>query len=125
MPYEDVIDHEKRLVRTRIWGSVTFTEALDHHEKLRERSDFDPTFNQLIDATELVDAHIDSSQAQLLGTRPLFSAGSKRVLVATSAVTFGVGRMVQAFREMAGTKENLLVVSDRKTALRWLEIPED
>lgn len=124
MPYEDTIEREHRLVRTRVWGSVTFAEVLDHYVALRSRPDFDPSFNQLIDATDLVDAKIDADQAWYIGTRPLFSPGSKRALVVVNDAPYGVGRMLMSYREMAGTKENMLVTRDMKAALEFLGLNE-
>ncbi len=122
MPYSDEIDRKLRLVKTRIWGRITFEEALDHHENLRKRPDFDPTFNQLIDATDLLEARINADQARAMGERPLFSSKSKRVLVTVNAATFGVGRMMLSYREMAGSQESMLITRDMKMALAFLGI---
>ncbi|HEY3929159.1 MAG TPA: hypothetical protein VGL89_12350 [Candidatus Koribacter sp.] len=125
MPYHDTIDRELRLVRTRVWGRVVFDEALEHHVKLRARADFDPTFNQLIDATDLEEASIDSEQAYYIGTRPLFSPNSRRALVVLNAAPFGVAHMVMKHREMADTGEKMLVTRDMQEALKFLGISSE
>lgn len=121
MPVQYVIDKERRLVISTAWGRVTFSEGREHQERLKNDPDFHSDFNQFLDATAVTTLDISSDEARILaGTSPHFSPSSRRAWVAPSAFLFGIGRMIQTYREMAGGTEQFRVFNDRDEALKWL-----
>ena len=66
MPVEYIIDKGRRLVISTAWGQVTFAEARAHQERLRDDPDFDPEFNQFLDATDVSALDITAEEAQTL-----------------------------------------------------------
>lgn len=51
MPCRYVIDIEQRLVISTGWDRVTFAEIKAHQDQLVSDPDFNPEFNQFVDAT--------------------------------------------------------------------------
>ncbi len=125
MPCRYVIDKQRRLVSTTASGHVTFAEAKAHQDQLVNDPDFDPSFNQLLDASEVTVADLSSQQLRVLATRQFFSAEARRALVASQPLMFGLGRMMQAYHEIARGKAQMHVFYDRSEAMRWLGLQND
>jgi hypothetical protein len=121
MPCSYVIDKPRRLVLTTGWDVVTFDEAMAHQEQLRTDLAFSPEYSQLIDLTRVTDIPMDAEQVRQLAQRNIFGRESIRAFVGSSLVAYGMLRMLQAFREMAGGEEQVAVFYDLPSALRWLD----
>ena len=121
MPVQYVIDRERRLVITTAWDRVTFAEARAHQEQLKHDPDFHPDFNQFLDATAVTALDISAEEARTIARNsPHFSASSRRAWIAPSPFLFGMGRMIETYREIAGGAEQFRVFNDREQALKWL-----
>jgi hypothetical protein len=122
MPCEYAISVERRFVHTRCSAVLTFEEALTHQNKLLKDPVFDPAFSQLIDGMEVTRVLMTTDEVQTLASRNVFGSQSKRAFVAPDAATFGIARMLQAFREAHGAEEEMLVTRDMEAALEWLNL---
>src|SRR5580704_17934074 len=120
MPCDYVIDKERRLVRTDAWGVFTAAEALDHQNRLRSDANFDPNFAQLVDATRVTMVDASPEEVQMLAERNISSPRSRRAFVTSHAALFGLLRMFQVYRELAGSGEQIQVIYDLATAQEWL-----
>jgi hypothetical protein len=120
MPCCYAIDKARRLVITTAWDRVTFADAKGHQDELYADPAFSRDFNQLIDATAVT--HIDASadEIRMLASRNIFSPESRRAIVANQPLIFGIGRMLQAYFNMAVGKEQANVFYNREAALKWL-----
>ena len=121
MPCTYTIDKAKRLVLTTGWEVLTFEEAMAHQDQLRTDPDFSPDYSQLIDLTKVLRLPMDSEQVQRLASRTVFGNHSFRAFVGSSPAVYGMLRMAQAFRDLAGGKEGVAVFYDLPSALRWLK----
>jgi len=121
MPCSYVIDKPRRLVLTAGWDVVTFDEAMAHQDQLLADPAFSSEYSQLIDLTRVTSIPIDVGQVRQLAQRNVFGRESFRALVGTTLVAYGMLRMLQAFREMAGGEEQVAVFHDLPSALRWLD----
>ena len=124
MPCRYLIHRDRRLVVSTGWERVTFVELKAHQDQLGGDPDFDPTFNQLLDGTEVIELAVSIGQVRSLATRKLFSPTSRRAFVAPNPVVFGVGRMWTAYHEMATGLENVKIFYDLAAALKWLGLDE-
>lgn len=116
-----LIDKERRLVITTAAGRLTFAEARTHQEQLKNDPDFDPEFDQLLDATAVTTLDISTEEAKIVAHASLFfSVSSRRAWIATTPHIYGMARFIQTHREMAGAKDNFNVFYDRDAALKWL-----
>ena len=120
MPYHYVIDTERRLVISTGWDRLTFAEIKAHQDQFTSDPDFDPTFNQLIDATAITALDLSIDEARTIASRHLFSSTARRAFLATSPAIFGMGRLLEAYHGMAEVPEQVCVFSDRASALKWL-----
>ena len=120
MPCHYVIDKEQRLVISTGVGVVTFGEMKAHQDQLLRDPDFNPEFNQLIDATEVTAAKLWRGEAQEITHRNIFSVKSRRALVATKPAIFGMGRLLMTYLEMSDSPSQTNVFHDVPSALKWL-----
>lgn len=126
MPCGYVIDKERRLVRSSCSGRLTFADAKSHQERLKNDPDFAPDFNQLLDLTAVTSLDISTEEAKTIAHGTLFfSPPSRRAWVASDPVVFGMSRLVEAYRQMAGAQDQFRVFYDRAEALQWLGLDSD
>ena len=121
MPVSDVVDTANRLIVTTCWGVVTYSEVIEHQNRLRGNPDFSPEYSQIIDATGVTSVQFSSDEAQILVRRLPFKSGSYRALAASSPAVFGMARMLQTLRELAGGEECVAVFADLSSAVKWLD----
>jgi hypothetical protein len=124
MPCHYVIDRERRLVITTASDRVTFAEVKTHQDQLRSDPDFNPEFNQLIDATAITVLDVSVDEAKELARRTMFSATSRRAWVATSPVIYGMMRLAGTYHEMSKEPSNVSVFYDLPSALKWLGLED-
>ena len=105
MPCRYVIDKERRLVITTGLNRVTFAEAKAHQDQLVSDPDFNPEFNQLIDATAVTALDMSVDEAKMIARRAFFSPTSRRAFVATSPSIFGMARLMAAHDEIVRVKK--------------------
>lgn len=122
MPVRSVIYKAHRLVVTLEEGTVTFSEMKANQDRLLADPDFEPTFNQLSDATMATDTDLIPDNIRTLFTRRVFSAESRRAIVAPTAFAYGMARMLGAYSELSKNTSRVQVFRDRASALEWLGI---
>lgn len=80
----------------------------------------------MIDATAVTPLEPSIEEAKILASgSAFFSPSSRRAWVATSPFVFGMARLIDAYHEMAGGREQLCAFYDRDEALKWLGLDED
>jgi hypothetical protein len=120
VPCRYVIDKERRLIVSTGWDRLTFAEAKAHDDQLFSDPDFNPEFNQLIDATAVTVMDMSIDEAKSLARRAIVSRTSRRAFVATNPAIFGMGRLVGTHDEIAREQEQAGVFRDLYSALKWL-----
>ncbi|HYM77524.1 MAG TPA: hypothetical protein VE377_16250 [Candidatus Dormibacteraeota bacterium] len=125
MPCRYIIDKEKHLVISSAWGRLTFPEANAHEDQLVSDPDFDPSFDQLIDLTDLAVFGLSVGEAKTIAGRNFFSARSRRALVTSNPSIFGMLRLMEAYHSIAGAREQVRSFYTRASALQWLRHEDD
>lgn len=120
MPARYVIFKERRLVVSLGWGRLTFADFRSQQGALAQDPDFDPTFDQLVDVSEVSSLALSVEEAKTIATRGIFKPTSKRAVFATDPDIFGMGRMMDVYHSMATGRDKVRVFYDRESALRWL-----
>jgi hypothetical protein len=123
MPASYAIDPEQKLVLSRIWGTPTEEEILDHGCRLRADPCFRPDFRQLLDMSELKQIQISHEKVRQAARDQFFSPGVRRALVAQSDAVFGMARMYAIASE--GEGQTIEVFRDCSEAKVWLGVKED
>jgi hypothetical protein len=125
MPCSYAIYKERRLVITKVWDRVTFSEIRSHQEQFSNDPDFDPQFNLLIDAAAATALDVSTDEARTIASQGLFAPTSRRALLASSPAVFGMGRLMGVYHAMSTKQEQLRVFYDRASALQWLGLKDD
>jgi len=135
MPFTYEIDHERRLVRATITGTLTKDDAFAYQREVWSRPDV-RGYHQLIDASAIdhIDIPFPSADAMqelaaLAATMDDPNTKTKFAIVATSAFTYGLARMYATYRGLdpRSTRE-VSVFRSMGDALAWLGVgagPED
>jgi len=119
MPAHYKIDKERRLVMSTIFGVATMADGLAHQEKLRKDPDFDPSFSQLMDYTHVVRFEITAEDVRTLAQQSIFSPHSRRAMLVSGDLAFGLARMFEALRESFG-EQGIRVFRNLDEALDWV-----
>ena len=113
------IDKERRLITSTASGVITLPEIWAHQEKLDKDPDFDPSFAQLLDVTQVTKLKLSSEDVRRVAESNTLSTNTRLAIVATSSLVYGMARMFQIFREMK-EEEKTRVFRDRAEALAWV-----
>ena len=106
-------------------GRVTFEDMRANQDRLLADPDFDPTFNQLSDASLATNTDLIADNIRTLYKRKVFSTTSRRAVIAPNSFTYGMARMIETYSDLSENSSRVVVFRDRASALRWLSIPED
>jgi hypothetical protein len=119
MPADYKIDKSKRIVFNIAYGNLTDQDVFKHQDKLRNDPDFDPSFSQLVDCTNVTQIDGLSLKAiSVLADRDPFGLGSQRAFVAPHNPDYDVFRLYEllttvhedvviVFREMSEARKFL------------------
>ena len=104
MPIAYHIDHERRLVLTRGYGSFTDEDVFSYQRTVWSRKDV-AGYSELVDMTEVTDIALPSVHrvrdlASLAASMDDQYSSSRMGIVAPDDLAFGLGRMFQSYREL-------------------------
>jgi hypothetical protein len=124
MPFSYKIDKERRLMKSTASGVITMADALAHQEELLKDPEFDLSFGQLIDVTQVTGVEIGSSDLRALSQTRVHSPTSHRAILASGDLVFGLARMFAIFRETMG-ETGICVFRNLEDALEWVLAKDD
>jgi hypothetical protein len=113
-----VIDPDRQLVVSKLWGAVTEDEVHDHNRKLRTDHAFDPSYRQLVDLTGLTEIIVSAKMIRQTSLDQFFNPGVPRAFVASSDAAFGMARMYALQAESGG--QTIEIFRDLRKAEEWL-----
>jgi hypothetical protein len=119
MPAFYNIDKERHFVMSTGSGVITSADLLAHQEKLLADLGFSPDFSQLWDLTQVTKVDLTTEELHRLAGRSIFSSASRRAIVVSSDLVFGLSRMFEIFRETLGEK-GIRVFRNFDDALDWV-----
>jgi hypothetical protein len=102
-------------------GTCNIRRRTQSPRSTARRSEFDPSFDQLIDTTLTTKFEISASQARILAERRIVSPEARRAIVASQPHIFGVGRMMEVYHQVIGAEVQVFYSMDE--ALEWLGKP--
>jgi hypothetical protein len=120
VPIRSSIDVGQRLVTSVAEGVLDLTLLIEHSESLKADPRFDPSFDQIADFSGVTDIRLSPDDVRHLAAHSIFSAQSRRVAIAPSDLTFGMGRMFQSYIRLFGGAEHACIFRNRSEALEWL-----
>jgi len=113
------IDKERRLVMSTGSGVLTLADLLAHQEKLLADPDFSPDFSQLWDLTNITEVELTSKDVHRLAQRSIFSPDSRRAILVSRDLVFGLARMFEIYRDILG-ESGIRVFRNLDDALEWV-----
>ena len=119
MPAAYKIDKENRWVHSMFWGEFSRADMLSIVERGLKDPDFDPTFGEVADLTEVTQIELSGDDIRELAGKNIFSRHSRRAFVVPNDVIFGLARMYQILRELEG-ETGIRVFRTLDEALDWV-----
>ncbi|HET7535685.1 MAG TPA: hypothetical protein VFJ90_04475 [Candidatus Didemnitutus sp.] len=117
MPTDYVIDVPRRVIFSTTTGNSSLQEIKEHHTRLMQDPSFAPSFNQLLDLRQLEGHNATTADLMALAERNVFGAGSRRAIVVSQDVHYGLARMFEMMRQ---GEEEIMVFRDIAEARQWL-----
>ena len=119
MPVEYRIDKLAGVVHTEAYGELTDEEALEYQRGLRANPDFDPSYREFFDFSEVEPFRITPQGIRSLASTSPWGDGAVRVFVAHRDCAFGMLRMHQGLLDSRAQEVGVFrTVSE---AWQWLE----
>jgi hypothetical protein len=127
MPIRYQIEHEHRLVRAVITGTLTREDTFSYQREVWSRPDV-RGYNQLVDASALDHVDIPFPSADAMRELAALAASmddpdvkSRFAIVATSAFAYGLARMYATYRALEPrSHKELAVFRSLEEAAAWL-----
>jgi hypothetical protein len=119
MPAFFKIDKERRPVMSTGSGVLTMAEAMAHQDNLRKHPDFDPSFSQLVDLSNVTKIELSHGDMERFAQAAIFSPNSRRAFLVAGDAVYGLARMFAILRDNAGEK-GIQVFRDLDAALDWV-----
>ena len=88
--------------------------------QLAAHPDFDPSYSQLLDMTQVTRLEIEADVVRRLAESTVFDPSARRAFVANSDAVYGFSRMFEILLESMGAG-SIKVFRSRDEALKWLE----
>jgi hypothetical protein len=119
MPFFYKIDKPRRLVMSTAAGVLSKADVLGHQDQLLKDPDFDPSFSQLSDLTHVTGFDVTAADMRELTERTVFSSESRRAVIVSTELAYGMSRMFGIFRESKGER-GIRVFRKLEDALDWI-----
>lgn len=119
MPVFYKIDKERRLVLSSASGVFSRVEAAAHMERLQKDPDFDPSYSQIADFSQVTKIDLQAQDVRELAQRSIFSTQSRRALIAPGDTAYGLARMFGMLRENQG-EMGIGIFRTLEEALDWV-----
>jgi hypothetical protein len=118
MPVSYSIDLERGLVTTLLEGVVTLQDLAAMRALVKADKDFQPHLRSLIDATRMTGFAFNSSDLRRILNSSSLGRDSRRAIIGTPGLGFGLGRMMEILNDERGPKTR--VFRDADEAIEWL-----
>jgi hypothetical protein len=120
MPVSYSIDPAQGLVTNVGTGVLTDADMRETQQRMIADADFRSTYSQLFDLTDVTEVRLTSSYLREMADATAFAPSSRRALVVTQTLLYGLSRMFQAFLGDQG--EAFRVFRSRAEAESWLDL---
>jgi hypothetical protein len=104
-------------------GILTERDMTEYRRALSCDPDFVPNYKQIFDLRGVTDSELTSTDLRERAANNVSGGGSRRALVASSDLVFGMARMYQLLAADENTDE-IRVFRDMSDAVRWVDLAE-
>lgn len=123
MPVEYKIVKSLGIVFSDANGVLIDADAIVHQDMLRSDPDFDPSFQQVLDFTDVTEFKLSTQAIHTLAQRNPFGKGFRRAFVAPSRIAFGCARMFQILTDEY--EDEINVFEEMSAALDYLGLKKE
>jgi hypothetical protein len=120
MPCDCELDLERRWVRARAWGVVTYADAMANRKKFMSLPGFEADFCQLYDGREMTRLAMTASEVGQLAMDTVFAPTTRRAFVTPSREADELMRLFQIYRSVNAGKEQIKLFRTMEEAEAWL-----
>ncbi|MFZ1218672.1 MAG: hypothetical protein WAO00_05225 [Chthoniobacterales bacterium] len=120
MAADFIIHPEHQVVFSYGWGTLTFADLEEHRRRLTQDTEFDRTFRQIANLTDVTEMRFSNDQIWSLAREPVLAPRSLRAVVAGDK-QYGFARIFHGYSE----GQNVHVFRQLKEAADWLDLPMD
>ena len=99
MPYSYIIDRDRDVVFSRVWGTLTDDDIADHAMSLSADPRFDPEMNQILDMRELSDLQVTSQGVRRLAELVPFHPNARRAFIVGTGQAEELSRVLFSYTE--------------------------
>ncbi len=100
-------------------GVLSRADAAAYMEKLLKDPDFDPSYSQIADFTQVTKIDVTAQDVHELAQKSIFSTQSRRAFIAPGEAAYGLARMFGILRETQG-EMGISVFRTLEEALDWV-----
>ena len=100
-------------------GLLNTDDLMGHQDRLLKDPDFNPSYSQLFDLTHITELQVGPEEVRRLAQRHVFSPTSRRAVVVKDDLQYGLARMFEIHRELAG-ESGIRVFRNLDDALNWI-----
>ena len=100
-------------------GTLTLQDFLTHQERLLKDPDFDPSYSQLADFTQVTEMKPVPGGIRQVARTDVFSPTSRRAIIVKDDLQYGFSRMFQIERDLRG-ESGIRVFRALDEALEWI-----
>lgn len=119
MPATGEIDHDKRIVRSRAWGTLVDADLQGTQQALRDDPRFEATYSQIYDFSEVEDLQITGKGVRGLAQSSPFARDARRAVVVGSDHGYGMARMFALLSDR--DSRTFRIFRDVAAATAWIE----
>jgi len=123
MTWEHSINPARRVIYTRMWGSVTTADFLAVQSALAADPQCDPSFSHISDLRDCAPLDMSAADIGQLASRTIRKP-SRRAIVVNHDVTFGLARMYAMRRKLVDSSGEIHVFRTLPEALIWLGLED-
>ena len=115
-----VIYPSRRLIYSGLTGPTSRDEILMLRRQAAQHPDFDAAFDVIVDLRTADLSALSAGDIAMMASTTALDQTARRALVAGSADRYGIARMYEARRALAGGNEQIRVVHTMAEAVDWL-----
>jgi hypothetical protein len=119
VPASYQIDKPHKVVLSSASGVFNLATVLAHQDQLLADPEFDPTYSQLLDFTDITAVEIDTDGVRKIAERKVFWPCPRRAMLISAEMEYSFVRMFQMLREHAG-EHGIRVFNTLDDARAWI-----
>lgn len=113
---------DQKIIITQAQAGVSIDEMRSHMSTVSSHPDIHPDFSHLFDLREAKNINFNTNEVKQLAEFSYFDDSSKRAIVASSDLYYGMARMYEIFKESSSA--NIRVFRTYEEAKEWIGLQE-